>query len=151
VNVQLVQAPSGTVLWSHALQASLDDLFSIQDAIRSAVVSALALPVSSREQHQLHQDVPASAQAYEHYLKANKASASSSQWHLARDLYRRAVEIDPSYAPAWARLGRCLRVMGKYGAGSRCRQLSHGGRIGISAGVSAQPRSLAYTQPLYPR
>ncbi len=36
----------------------------------------------------------------------------------ARDLYRRCVELDPGYAPAWARLGRVYRVLAKYGHGN---------------------------------
>jgi serine/threonine protein kinase/tetratricopeptide (TPR) repeat protein len=118
VNVQLVEAPSGTVRWSHGLQAPLDDLFRIQDSICQALVEALAIPLSGREQKQLRHDVPADPGAYAHYLQANQFSASSSSWGLARDLYRRAVQADPNYAPAWARLGRCLRVMGKYGLGA---------------------------------
>jgi tetratricopeptide (TPR) repeat protein len=93
----------------------MDDLFQIQDSICSAVVEALALPVSSREERLLRQDVPANPEAYANYLQANRLSLSSSQWEHARDLYQRAVQADPRYAPAWARLGRCLRVLGKYG------------------------------------
>ena len=115
VSVQLVEVPTGTVLWSHAQQVPMDDLFQIQDSICSAVVEALALPVSSREERLLRQDVPANPEAYANYLQANRLSLSSSQWEHARDLYQRAVEADPRYAPAWARLGRCLRVLGKYG------------------------------------
>jgi TolB-like protein len=115
VNVQLVDALSGTVRWSHGLQAPLDDLFRIQDSICQALVEALALSLSGREQKQLRHDVPADAGAYAHYLQANQLSASSSSWQLAKDLYQRAVEADPAYAPAWARLARCLRVIGKYG------------------------------------
>jgi len=117
VNVQLVEVPSGTVLWSHASQVPVDDMFQIQDAVCSAVVEALALPLSSREQRMLRRDVPASSEAYAHYLRANRLSAVSSQWLLASEVYQRSVEADPSYAPAWARFGRCLRVMGKYGQG----------------------------------
>src|SRR5690606_22544256 len=72
VSVQLVDAPSGTVRWSHTLQVPLDDLFSIQDAVASAVVDALELPLSTREQRQLQQDVPANPAAYAHYLQANR-------------------------------------------------------------------------------
>jgi serine/threonine protein kinase/tetratricopeptide (TPR) repeat protein len=116
VSVQLIEVPSGTVRWSHALQAPLDDLFSIQDSICSEVVAALAVPLSNRDQRQLRQDVPANPEAYASYLHANRLSESSAQWTTAREMYQRAVEADPSYAPAWARLGRCLRVMGKYSA-----------------------------------
>ena len=115
VSVQLVEVPTGTVLWSHARQVPMDDLFQIQDSICSAVVEALALPVSSREERLLRQDVPANPEAYANYLQANRLSLSASELENARDLYQRAVEADPSYAPAWARLGRCLRVLGKYG------------------------------------
>jgi tetratricopeptide (TPR) repeat protein len=97
------------------MQAPLDDLFSIQDSICSEVVAALAVPLSNRDQRQLRQDVPANPEAYASYLQANRLSESSAQWTTAREMYLRAVEADPSYAPAWARLGRCLRLMGKYG------------------------------------
>jgi len=117
VSVQIVEIPSGTVLWSHAFQVPLEDMFQIQDAVCSAVVEALALPLSSREQRLLHRDVPSSSEAYAHYLRANRLSNLSSQWALARDAYQQAVEADPTYAPAWARYGRCLRVMSKYGQG----------------------------------
>jgi tetratricopeptide (TPR) repeat protein len=117
VSVQLVEVPSGTVLWSHAAQVPLEDMFQIQDAVCSAVVEALALPLSSREQRLLRRDVPASSDAYAHYLRGNRLSASSSHWPAALEAYQRAVEADPSYAPAWARYGRCLRIMSKYGTG----------------------------------
>jgi TolB-like protein len=115
VAVQLLDVPSGTVRWSHSAQVSLDDLFSIQDTVCSAAVEALAPHVTSREHAALRQDVPVNAEAYELYLRANRASIISSQWLLARDLYLRAVELDPTYAPAWTRLGRVLRIIGKYG------------------------------------
>ena len=91
--------PPAPCLWSHTAQVRLDDLFQVQDSVSSAVVEALALPLSSREQRMLRQDVPASAEAYGFYLRANRLSAYSAQWTQARDFYRRAVEADPSYAP----------------------------------------------------
>jgi non-specific serine/threonine protein kinase len=117
VSVQLVAVPDGTVLWSHAFQVPLDDMFQIQDAVCAAVVEALALPLSSREQRMLRRDVPSNAEAYAHYLRANRLSNVASQWTQAREAYQQAVEADPSYAPTWARYGRCLRIMSKYGTG----------------------------------
>jgi len=114
VAVQLVEVPSGTVRWSHTAQVPLDDLFTIQDSVCAAVVDAFALKLTRKEHEAVRQDVPASSEAYEHYLRANRLSTTSTQWVLARELYTRAVEADPSYAPAWARLGRVLRNIGKY-------------------------------------
>jgi len=115
VAVQLIEVPSGTVRWSHTAQVPLDDLFTIQDSVCSAVVDAFALKLSKKEHDGLRQDVPAKPEAYEQYLRANRLSTTATHWPLARDLYLKAVEADPSYAPAWARLGRVLRNIGKYG------------------------------------
>jgi eukaryotic-like serine/threonine-protein kinase len=115
VAVQLIDVPSGTVRWSHAAQVPLDDLFTIQDSVCSAVVNAFALKLTQKEHDVLKHEVPASPDAYEYYLRANRLSTNATHWATARDLYMRAVEADPTYAPAWARLGRVLRNIGKYG------------------------------------
>ncbi len=115
VSAQLVEAPGGAVVWSQASQVTLRDVFQIQDEIVHRIVESLSLPLTAREQRRLSSDVPASSKAYEFYLRANQLSQSSDDWTLARDLYLRSVEEDPRYAPAWARLGRCHRLIGKYG------------------------------------
>ena len=48
---------------------------------------------------------------------SGKDASSPGRLVTARDLYRRCVELDPEYAPAWARLGRVHRVLAKYGYG----------------------------------
>jgi len=121
VAVQLIEVPSGTVRWSHTAQVLLDDLFTIQDSVCSAVVDAFALKLSKKEHDGLRQDVPATPEAYEQYLRANRLSTTATHWPLARDLYLKAVDADPSYAPAWARLGRLLRNIGKYGRDAETR------------------------------
>jgi tetratricopeptide (TPR) repeat protein len=59
--------------------------------------------------------VPASGRAYEWYLRANQLGRDARNFHAARELFQRAVDDDPGYAPAWAALGRMHRVIGKYG------------------------------------
>ena len=51
---------------------------------------------------------------YEFYLRANPLGHDLATWEVARDLYLQCVRDDPHYAPAWARLGRVYRVLGKY-------------------------------------
>ncbi|HEX7793068.1 MAG TPA: winged helix-turn-helix domain-containing protein [Vicinamibacterales bacterium] len=114
VTTQLTDASSGTLLWSQTAQATIDDLFRVQDHLTQVIVTSLSLPLTSREQQMLKRDVPANAAAYEHYLRGNQLSYDSKQWAVALDLYQRSVEEDPHFAPAWARLGRIHHVMGKY-------------------------------------
>jgi non-specific serine/threonine protein kinase len=110
---QLVEAPSGTLLTSHTVQSSLGDLFRLQDDIASRVVEALSLPLTGGPAPSTP-DAPHDARAYELYLRANELARTYAGLPGARDLYQRCVELDPRFAPAWARLGRCHRVIGKY-------------------------------------
>jgi tetratricopeptide (TPR) repeat protein len=109
---QLVEAPGGTLLTSHTVQASLGDLFRLQDDLARRVVEALALPLG--RDTAATPATPRDPRAYELFLRANELARSYDQFPQARDLYQRCLEIDPSFAPAWAHLGRCHRVIGKY-------------------------------------
>lgn len=115
VSTQLVEVPAGTLIWSHSSQLELRDLFQLQDELVQGIVQGLRLPLTYREHHQLKQDIPASAIAYELYLRANQSYYDWAETSNARDLYLRCVQEDPNYAPAWARLGRCYRLLAKYG------------------------------------
>jgi serine/threonine protein kinase len=120
VAVQLIDLASGTLLWSQTSQASLRDIFQLQDGIVRRIVDAFSLQLSARETRLLGHDVPASATSYEFYLRGNQLIQRAGLGHrdslaLARDLYLRGLEDDPAYAPAWAQLGRCYRLLGKAG------------------------------------
>jgi serine/threonine-protein kinase len=110
---QLVEAPEGTLLTSHTVQSPLGDLFGMQDDIARRVVEGLALPLTG-ERVSPSPDVPDNPRAYERYLRANELARTYDGMLAARALYEQCLELDPDFAPAWARLGRCLRVIGKY-------------------------------------
>ncbi len=111
VATQLVEAPGGTLVCSHTAQTPLGDIFALQDDLARRIVEALALPLGGAR---LTTDVPRSARAYEFYLRANEVSRAYDQLPVARDLYLSCLAEDDRFAPAWARLGRCHRVIGKY-------------------------------------
>ena len=117
---QLVDAKTATLIWSKTLQAEVDDIFELQDQLTERVIEGLAVPLTRRDERRLHQDVPATAHAYEMYLRATHLGVSltsSSTLATARDLLRSCVAEDAKFAPAWARLGRIYRIMAKYGHG----------------------------------
>ncbi|HET9328114.1 MAG TPA: protein kinase, partial [Candidatus Eisenbacteria bacterium] len=109
---QLVEAPGGTLLSSHTVLASLGDLFKLQDDIARRVVEALSLPLTGAPSPT--PDRPHDASAYALYLRANELALRYEHIPEARELYLRCVEMDPRFAPAWAQLGRCHRVIAKY-------------------------------------
>jgi serine/threonine protein kinase/tetratricopeptide (TPR) repeat protein len=112
VTAQLVEAPGGTVLATHTVQSPLGDLFALQDDIARRVADALALPLGRSGGTGV--DLPHHPRAYELYLRANELARTYDGLAAARELYERAIALDPGFAPAWARLGRCHRVIGKY-------------------------------------
>jgi serine/threonine protein kinase/tetratricopeptide (TPR) repeat protein len=118
VTAQLVEVEGGTLLWSETSQVTLGDIFQLQDDLTQRIVTSLKLPLTAREHRLLNLNVPASARAYEWYLRASQLSLEATTWNAALVLYERCVAEDPQYAPAWARLGRMYRLMAKYGEDS---------------------------------
>src|SRR5579872_32785 len=118
LTTQLVEAPSGTLIWSKALQVELSDIFQLQDTLMSGVVESLALPLTAGERQQLAHDAPANTTAYDLYLRANEAGKAFGGFKEAIGLYEQSVALDPGFAPAWARLGRARWLMGKFTEGA---------------------------------
>jgi tetratricopeptide (TPR) repeat protein len=114
---QLVEAPSGTLISSHTVQAALGDLFHLQDDIARRVVEALSLPLTGMTPPATAQ-APRDSRAYEFYLRANELARTYDGLIRARDLYQQCLDLDPDFAPAWANIGRCHRVIGKYVEGT---------------------------------
>jgi non-specific serine/threonine protein kinase len=115
---QLVETPGGAIVWSKTAQVRMQDVFQLQDDLARQVIESLSIPLSASERVRLGRDVPASGRAYELYLRANHlahATTLPARLLAARELYRACLEDDPNYAPAWARLGRVYRVLGKFG------------------------------------
>jgi len=123
VNAQLVEAPAGTLLTSQSVNAPLGDLFMLQDDLTRRVVEALSPPLST-ERMTPKDRTPPNARAYELYLRANELERSYATLAKARDLYLHALDLDANFAPAWAHLGRCHRVIGKFVEGSHDSEIN---------------------------
>jgi serine/threonine protein kinase/tetratricopeptide (TPR) repeat protein len=137
LTTQLVEAPSGTLIWSKTSQVELRDIFQLQDTLVSGVVESLALPLTAGERQRLAHDAPASATAYDLYLRANEAGREFSGFSEAIALYEQCVALDPGYAPAWARLGRARWLVGKFSEGAE-EQLAEG-RSAIERALELNP------------
>ncbi|MEO8026827.1 MAG: protein kinase [Bryobacteraceae bacterium] len=116
VSAQLVDCDSGNVLWSHVADTSMGDVFQLQDELTRRIVDSLMVPLTARESRLLGHDVPASAKAYEYYLRAASHDfyQPTGSVFIARDLLLECVAEDPGYAPAWARLGRVYHQLAKF-------------------------------------
>jgi TolB-like protein len=118
VRAQLADAHDGELLWSHTSRASVGGLFELQEEMTRRVVDSLALPLTAGEARQLERDHPANARAYNLYLRANQLSLKMNSRAEALHLYKECLAEDSGYAPAWARIGHCYRVLAKYATDS---------------------------------
>ena len=114
ITTQLVEAPSGTLLWSQSSQSTIRQLLELHDDLVRRVVKSILPSLSSREHQALQQDRPANAIVYELYLRANELARRWENLPAAIEQYEQCVAADSSYAPAWARLGRCRWLLDKY-------------------------------------
>ena len=108
VSVQLSDTRGGLLLWSERYEQGVTDVFAVQDAIVQRLVGALAVKVTRVEQERAAAKPPADLAAYDYVLRgrerlARRTRAANAE---ARELFRRAVELDPRYAAAQVGLGR---------------------------------------------
>jgi TolB-like protein/cytochrome c-type biogenesis protein CcmH/NrfG len=101
VTTQLIRADTGTQLWSETYDRELKDVFKIQDEVANAVVAALKLRLST-EQHAADARRTANTDAYIQYLLGRQFSDRGADYKRAIDAYRNAIELDPSFAAAYA-------------------------------------------------
>jgi adenylate cyclase len=103
IGAELIRASDGVHLWSQSYDRSLVAIFTVQDEISDKVAQALrvALPSGHRAG-----DREPDVRAYNLVLQGNyfKARRTLRDVERSSELYQQAIEIDPAYALAWARL-----------------------------------------------
>ena len=93
---QLVEAPAGTVVWSHSSQHSLADVLAMQDELVAGIVRSLSQSLGEPESRVVRPDAPRSPGVYELYLRANELARDWDHIAEARDVYQRCVGLDRS-------------------------------------------------------
>jgi non-specific serine/threonine protein kinase len=113
ITVQLTYVADGYQLWAERYDRELRDVFSIQDDIASRIVEALEVTLSPRERRAIKQVATADPQAYDYYLRGRQHFRQFRRRSIefARKMFARAIEIDPSYASAYAGLADCYSYL----------------------------------------
>ena len=99
VSARLV-SKDGYELWSDRFDRSLKDAYAVQEEIARAVVAALRVRVGAEESGRLGRSGTTNPQAYEMYLRGRQylRDRGTDTLEQARQLFQRAIEIDPSFA-----------------------------------------------------
>jgi TolB-like protein len=104
MNVQLLDAKSGTNVWGHRYDREMEDVFLIQDEITSTLVSTVAGRVEAARLAQARKAPSERLDAYDYLLrgKDHHHRYTAEDCQLCMDMFERAIECDPSYAIAHA-------------------------------------------------
>jgi adenylate cyclase len=109
ITAQLIDATTGTHLWSDRFEGDLENIFELQDQVASGVVGAIDPKLLEAEIARVKRKAPANYDAYDCFLRA---SALIHQWNTdgreeALRLFYKAIELDPDYGQAYAFASQC--------------------------------------------
>ena len=107
IAVQLIDATTGYEVWSEQYDRPLTDIFALQNEIVQRIVTTLQLQLTLQEEGLIIRKHTDNLEAYDAFLRGlehfwNLSKEGNAQ---ARQMYEKAVALDPQYAEAYAQLG----------------------------------------------
>ena len=139
ITAQLIDGASGEHSWAERYDRDLTDIFALQDEISEAIVKALKLKLLPEEKKAIEQRGTDNVDAYNLYLMARSYQLTGNggdprQQEAIERVTRRAVDIDPGYAQAWA-----LMAAAQYALHSRYGRAGDGGQAALDRALALNP------------
>jgi TolB-like protein/Flp pilus assembly protein TadD len=108
INVQLIDASNDRHLWAQVYDRELTDMFAVQSELAQEIAGALKATLAPGEQERIVRKPTQNGDAYLLYQEAHEIFSRPDRHHddLARveELYEKAIQLDPNFALAQARL-----------------------------------------------
>lgn len=107
VNPELIQISNATQIWSKPYEADFSSVFKLQAEIATQVASAMDITLLQGEQKSIEQQLTSNSEAYDYYLRGLDYHVDSYDidlWQIALQMYEKAIELDPQFAAAYARI-----------------------------------------------
>lgn len=106
LNIQLIEASSDKHLWAEQYNRKVEDIFSLQNEVARKMVDAIQVIVTPEELAQIEKRPTDNLEAYDYYLQALDPFLSRTAEGLQKaiPLFEKAVELDPTFALAYANL-----------------------------------------------
>ncbi|MHC4541276.1 MAG: protein kinase domain-containing protein [Planctomycetota bacterium] len=106
---RLIRASDDTHVWAETYDNDMSEVFRVQSDLAEQVAQALDVTLLEPERRALHSRPTQNVEAYEYYLRGNEyfqRSYLENDFKIAIQMYKKAVELDPTFALAYAQLSR---------------------------------------------
>jgi len=106
VHVQLIDAGNDAHIWAERYDRQLDDIFAVESDIAAKIADALQAKLTSAERRAMAAQPTRNTDAHDFYLKGKHQWRNfyAPGYERVRDYYEQAIELDPSFAPAYSGL-----------------------------------------------
>ena len=111
ITAQLIDAHTGYHMWAQYYDRDLHDVFAVQEEIARRITSALAVKLTKEEEKHMGRPYTSSEVAWEYFMRGAELSRRfTPKDNLnARDLFEKAIGLDPQFARAYAILAATHR------------------------------------------
>ncbi len=116
ITAQLVETRTRHSVWAERYDRQMEDVFAIQDEIAQSIAAALKVMLTESEKQAIEKAPTADVKAYDYYLRGRQFFYQFRRrgYDFARQLFTRAIEIDPGYARAYAGVADCYSYLYMY-------------------------------------
>jgi TolB-like protein/tetratricopeptide (TPR) repeat protein/predicted Ser/Thr protein kinase len=120
LDVSLIQAGTGQVLWSGSYERAEREVLALQAEVVQRLAAAVSATIGPEALERLTLVRAVAPDVYEAFLKGRYywTQRTPESLELAVQHFERAIALDPSYAPAHAALADCFNLLGTVMVGS---------------------------------
>ncbi|HXZ19508.1 MAG TPA: tetratricopeptide repeat protein, partial [Candidatus Acidoferrales bacterium] len=116
ITARLVETATARSVWAERYDRQMEDVFAIQDEIAQSIARALKLMLTDQEKRAMEKAPTSDVQAYDYYLRGRQFfyQFRSKAFEFARQMFARAIVIDPKYARAYCGVADCCSFLHMY-------------------------------------
>ena len=104
LNIELVNSETGSNIWAERFEEPKEEIFNLQDSLVINIVKQLSVKLTDKEEKKIINAKVPNLEAYDIY-KQGLASQNRSE---AREFYKKAISIDPTFGRAYGSIAISL-------------------------------------------